>query len=232
MLHRRNWSWTMFDRHHFEVWIPGITFQTYLFSKLNWIHNLQISSYLNKPAHRFILFLFQLSYCLRPSWSFCTGIVTLWVRWIVIYYYGSPMIWFVHISKTAFKSGTLQLLLLPLPNSTHQSLQYIQPFFYRIPTLPCGKVGDKDGFLFETETQKRASYYHAIDSLGLLTQDGCPLSYDRWLDSTFCLPFRLSHELNTYTPQQADRILQEPAVPHARSRLFLAFKTSTTYVVR
>ena len=105
-------------------------------------------------------------------------------------------------------------------------------FLYRIPTLPCGKVGDKDGFLFETETQKRASYYHAIDSLGLLTQDGCPLSYDRWLDSTFCLPFRLSHELNTYTPQQADRILQEPAVPLARSRLFLAFKKSTTYVVR
>ena len=130
MLHGRDWSWTMFDRHHFEVWIPGTTFQTYLFSKLNWIHNLHISSNLNKPAHRFILFLSQLSYCLRPSWSFCTGIVTLWVRWIVIYYYGSPMIWFVHISKMAFKSGTLRLLLLPLPNSTHQNLQCIRPFFF------------------------------------------------------------------------------------------------------
>ena len=101
-----------------------------------------------------------------------------------------------------------------------------------MPTLPCGKVGDKDGYLFETDTQKRASYYHAIDSLGLMQNDGCALTYDRWLDSSFCLPFRLSHELNTYTPQQTERLLQEPAVPLARSRLFLAFNAPTTYVIR
>ena len=101
-----------------------------------------------------------------------------------------------------------------------------------MPTLPCGKLGDHDGYLFSDDTQRRASYFAAIDTLGLMSNDGCALSLERWLDSSFVLPFRLSHELNSYPPDISERLIQTPPLNHAKTRLFLAFEKETTYVIR
>ena len=67
-------------------------------------------------------------------------------------------------------------------------------YSFRIPTLPTGNAGNASGYLLRDDAQKRASYLVAMDSLGLLKESGCILPYNRWLDSTFILPFKLSFE--------------------------------------
>ena len=38
----------------------------------------------------------------------------------------------------------------------------------KLPSLPCGRQGDYEGFLYTTERQKAASYFCAMDTLGEL----------------------------------------------------------------
>ena len=88
------------------------------------------------------------------------------------------------------------------------------------------------GYSFDTAQNKRASYFCAMESLGLINEQGCDLSIDRWLDSSFILPFRISPDFNTYSPEISERILQEPVVSHGKYKMFLEFDGPTTYVIR
>lgn len=67
---------------------------------------------------------------------------------------------------------------------------------------------------------------------GLLDEDGLELSMERYYDSSFFMPFKLSPELPNYGPELAEKILQEPIVPNGRYTLFLEFPEVTTFVIR
>ena len=109
----------------------------------------------------------------------------------------------------------------------------IHIFYLRTPTIPTGLLGgNEDGYLLSTPQERRASYFVAMDTLGLINENGCDLSLDRWLDSSFLLPYKLSHELNSYSADLHDRILQTPTVKNGKSRLYLEFHSPTTYVIR
>ena len=82
----------------------------------------------------------------------------------------------------------------------------------RIPSLPCGGLTDQDGYLYSTEEQKLASYFIAMDSIGKINENGCDLSYESYFNSFFFMPFKLSHELNSYAPDVSERVLQAPTV--------------------
>jgi len=111
-------------------------------------------------------------------------------------------------------------------------LTCIRPCF-RIPSLPSGTVGgSEEGYRYETEAQKKASWYIAMDTLGLLGDNGCQLSYDRYFDTSFMIPFKLSHELQNFDPALSERIIQPPTVKNGRSKLYLQFSSPTTYVLR
>lgn len=103
---------------------------------------------------------------------------------------------------------------------------------HRIPKIPAGNMADSEGFLFETEQQRVASYLVTIDTLGLISEHGCSLPFDRWLDTSFLLPFKLSHELNSYPNAISERVLQSPTVKNGRTRLFLEFASATQSVLR
>ena len=66
---------------------------------------------------------------------------------------------------------------------------------------------------------------------GLLDEDGLELSMERYYDSSFFMPFKLSPELPNYGPELAEKILQEPIVPNGRYTLFLEFPEVTTFVI-
>ena len=101
-----------------------------------------------------------------------------------------------------------------------------------MPSIPAGDASTVPGYSFDTAQSKRASYFCAMENLGLITEQGCDLSLERWLDSSFILPFRMSPDFNTYSPEIAERILQEPVVAHGKYKLFLEFENPTTYVIR
>ena len=103
----------------------------------------------------------------------------------------------------------------------------------QIPSLPCGKTGlDSEGYQFSTEQQKICSYFVAMEGLGKVNENGCELSLDMFYDSSFFLPFKLSHELSNYSPDISDRVLMAPTIKNSRTRLFLEFNSATTYVIR
>ena len=102
----------------------------------------------------------------------------------------------------------------------------------RIPSLPCGGLTDQDGYLYSTEEQKLASYFIAMDSIGKINENGCDLSYESYFDSFFFMPFKLSHELNSYAPDVSERVLQAPTVKNSRIKLFLEFSEPLKYVIR
>ena len=106
-------------------------------------------------------------------------------------------------------------------------------FFIRIPSIPCGGVSALEGYHFNTDQEKLASYFTVVDSLGKINQHGCDLSYDRYYDSCFFLPFFLSHELSNYSPAVVERVLGSPTIKNStKARLFLSFDRPTTYVLR
>ena len=111
-------------------------------------------------------------------------------------------------------------------------LHYV--FLSRIPSIPTGILGgSEDGYLFSTDLQRKASYLVAMDTIGnQLTEHGCNLPLQRYYDSSFFLPFRLSHEINTYSPEFSNRIIQAPTVKNGTSRLYLEFNKPTSYVIR
>ena len=86
--------------------------------------------------------------------------------------------------------------------------------------------------MFDDKRQKVASYLIAMETLGQLNQDGTLLSIERFYDTSFMLPFKLSHELNSYSPELAQRVLQEPTIKNSKTHLFLEFNSPTTYVIR
>ena len=71
-----------------------------------------------------------------------------------------------------------------------------------------------------------------MELLGKISEDGCDLSMERWLDSSFCLPFKISSELSNYGPDLSERILQAPIVPNGKYSLYLEFENPTTSVLR
>ena len=71
-----------------------------------------------------------------------------------------------------------------------------------------------------------------MEQLGLITQEGCDLPLDRWKDSSFCLPFKISPELANYSPELSEKILQKPIPNSGKFSLFLEFKETTSYVLR
>ena len=71
-----------------------------------------------------------------------------------------------------------------------------------------------------------------MELLGKINEDGCDLSQTRWLDTSFCLPFKTSSELSNYGPDLSEKILQKPIVPNGKYSLFLEFSSATTYVIR
>ena len=101
-----------------------------------------------------------------------------------------------------------------------------------MPSLPCGNAGDRAGYSFEDDSKIRASYFVAMEQLGLITQEGCDLPLDRWKDSSFCLPFKISPELANYSPELAEKVLQKPIPNSGKFSLFLEFTAATTYVLR
>ena len=71
-----------------------------------------------------------------------------------------------------------------------------------------------------------------MEGLGLISEEGTDLSQERWLDTSFCLPFKLSSELANYGPDLSEKILQKPIIPNGKYSLFLEFEEPTTYVIR
>ena len=102
----------------------------------------------------------------------------------------------------------------------------------KLPSLPAGNVGDRAGYSFDGDSKTRASYFVAMEQLGLITDDGCDLSKERWLDTSFCLPFKVSAEIANYSPDIADKIIQKPIVNNGKFALFLEFENPTSYVIR
>lgn len=103
----------------------------------------------------------------------------------------------------------------------------------KLPSIPAGNASDMPGYQFDTPSKTRASYFVAMDQLGKFNENGVDLSMSKWLDSHFCLPFRLSPELAHYGPDLSEKILQKPILPNnARYNLFMEFETTTEYVIR
>ena len=103
----------------------------------------------------------------------------------------------------------------------------------RWPSLPCGSIADSDGgYMFVTQKQKTASYLCAMDTLGQLSEQGTKLSLERFMDTLFFLPFKMSHELNSYSPDTSQRVLQQQTVKNTKTHLYLEFNAATTYVIR
>ena len=98
--------------------------------------------------------------------------------------------------------------------------------------MPHGSIASGPGYKFHTEAERRASYFTAMSIAGLLDEDGLELSMERYYDSSFFMPFKLSSELPNYGPELAEKILQEPIVPNGRYTLFLEFPEVTTFVIR
>ena len=99
--------------------------------------------------------------------------------------------------------------------------------------MPCGSVADSDGgYMFSTLRQQTASYLCAMDTLGQLTENGTILSQERFMDTSFMLPFKMSYELNSYSPDTSQRVLQQHPVKNTKTHLYLEFKAATTYVIR
>lgn len=69
----------------------------------------------------------------------------------------------------------------------------------------------------------------------MIGEQGADLSKERWLDSSFFLPFKLGARTaeNQYSDGLSDRVLQKPTVVNGgKTSLFLRFETTTTYVIR
>lgn len=74
-----------------------------------------------------------------------------------------------------------------------------------------------------------------LEHMGMISEMGADLSMERWLDSSFFLPFKLSARTseNQYSGMVADRILHKPTLStNGKSSLYLRFKEATTYVIR
>jgi hypothetical protein len=71
-----------------------------------------------------------------------------------------------------------------------------------------------------------------MDTLGLLGENGCHLSYERFYDTSFMIPFKLSHELHNFDPALSERVIHPPTVKNGRSKLYLQFSEPTEYVLR
>ena len=93
-------------------------------------------------------------------------------------------------------------------------------------------MASRPGYRFDTEEEKRASFFTAMSIAGLLDEDGLELTMDRYYDSSFFMPFTLAPELSNYSPEMAEKILQEPIVSNGRYTLFMEFPTVTTFVIR
>ena len=105
----------------------------------------------------------------------------------------------------------------------------------RIPSLPVGNLAEDDGYNFTSDKHTRASYFTMLESCGFIGEEGADLSKERWLDSSFFLPFKLGarYSDNQYNDEIGDKILQRPTVANAgKTSLFLRFETTTTYVIR
>ena len=74
------------------------------------------------------------------------------------------------------------------------------------------------------------SFFVAMDTIGKIQESGCDFDLDRYYDTIFFIPYKLSHELSS--PNSNERILQKPTVKNARSKLFLAFAKPLTDVLR
>ena len=57
---------------------------------------------------------------------------------------------------------------------------------------------------------------------------------ERWLDSSFFLPFKLNARIaeNQYTDMVGDRVLHKPTISNGKTSLFLRFSKATEYVIR
>ena len=93
-------------------------------------------------------------------------------------------------------------------------------------------MADRPGYSFENASKTRASYFVAMEAFGLISEEGTDLSQERWLDTSFCLPFKLSSELANYGPDLSEKVLQQPIIPNGKYSLFLEFEEPTTYVIR
>ena len=102
----------------------------------------------------------------------------------------------------------------------------------KLPSCPGGGLGDTSGYNFENQSRTRASYFTAMELLGKISEDGCDIDINRWQDSHFCLPFKISPELRDYGPDVGEKILQKPMIQNSRYSLFLEFESPTTYVIR
>ena len=126
----------------------------------------------------------------------------------------------------------------PLKNFSFNNLTTITMYnihYHRVPSLPCGTQADDAGYNFSTEKHKRASYFTMLEQMGMIGEQGAQLSMERWLDSSFFLPFKLSARTseNQYSGVLGDRILHKPTLPNnGKSSLYLRFKDTTTYVLR
>ena len=102
----------------------------------------------------------------------------------------------------------------------------------KLPSIPSGNAGDRPGFCFDTPKKIRASYFVAMEHLGLITDEGCDLSLERWLDTSFCLPFKVSAEVANYSSDIAEKIIQRPVLNNGKFTLFMEFDHPTSYVIR
>ena len=102
-----------------------------------------------------------------------------------------------------------------------------------MPSLPCGSAGGRSGYAFDDTSCFRASYFVAMEQVGLITQEGCDLPMDRWKDSSFFLPFKISPEVANYSADMSEKVLQRP-IPNNSGKfaLFLEFEEPTAYVLR
>ena len=105
-------------------------------------------------------------------------------------------------------------------------------YIYRFPSIPYGDLSTIPGYSFENEESTRASYFVAMEHLGLIREQGCDLSKERWMDSCFILPFKISPDFSSYDAKTSEKILQEPVIQHGKYKLFLEYKNTTTYIIR
>ena len=73
------------------------------------------------------------------------------------------------------------------------------------------------------------------EQMGFIGEMGAGLSLDRWKDTSFFLPFKLSARTsdNQFSGNIGNRILQKPSVPTGgKTSLYLRFKNTTSYVIR
>ena len=78
---------------------------------------------------------------------------------------------------------------------------------FRIPSLPCGGPADDFGYSFVSPKHIRASYFTMLEQMGKIGEMGADLSLERWMDSSFFLPFKLNARTseNQYSGQLGDR---------------------------